>query len=114
MTASPLAVALIEKMAVALWHNDNGKGCPWESANPTRGAAYRDAATAILAALSASLPGLGLKIVPLEATAAMLAAAEAVPMIGIVGGTALFKAIQKHNKRYAAMIAASPDVLGLP
>lgn len=83
-----------------------------------RAAQYRHVealrATAALDALLAALPGMGLKVVPVRATAEMLVAAQNMPMTGIVHGTILFRTIQRHNKRYAAMLAAAPNPLEAP
>ena len=93
----------VEAMAEAAWNNDpSHTPVPWCLAKDRRKDAYRRDARQQLDALLAAMPGLGLKVVPVEATAKMMRE------FWLAGP---FPA-KPWKDGYAAMLAAAPDPLG--
>lgn len=75
MTPTETRAALVEAMARASFAADSWHS-PWEAQKPDLHGTYRALASAALSALTATLPSLGLALVPAVATQAMLQAAS--------------------------------------
>ena len=109
---------VIEAMARAIWESESMRatGKPrrvdWSDASPQDQMRCRASATTALNALLATLPALGLKIVPIEADEAMAEAWAGASVDTASAGLPDNEVNMLHAQSdWSAMLAAAPDLL---